>query len=124
MPTVTVTAAVVAKRRGSAGLGSGSEYRHGRQWRRSQGSAVAVNGRLEQRRPKMQAGVGKVDLAGLIYGRQRLCGARAAESSSVRARSCRALACAGGGSGYGGGKGSKAQGHKTNPSPLFISLTR
>ena len=49
MPDVTVTAAVGAKRRGSVGSGSGRGYRCGRQWRRSDGSAVAVNGRLEQR---------------------------------------------------------------------------
>ena len=53
----------------------------------------------------MLTGAGKVEAAGLSYSRQRLCGARAAESSSVRARSCRAMAGAGGGSGYGCGKG-------------------
>ena len=50
MSAVTVTAAVGANRRGSAGSSSGKGYRCGRQWRRSDGSAVAVNGRLEQRR--------------------------------------------------------------------------
>ena len=42
---------------------------------------------------------------GLSYGRQRLCGGRATESSSVRERSCRALAGAGWGSGGGDGRG-------------------
>ena len=48
-------------------------------------------------------GTGEVGAAGLSYGRQRLCGARAVESSSVRARSCRAQADAGCGSGGGSG---------------------
>ena len=38
----------------------------------------------------MRTGAGEAEAAGLNYGRQRLCGARAAESSSVRAQSCRA----------------------------------
>ena len=46
-----------------------------------------------------RTGTGEAGAAGLSYGRQRLCGARAAESSSVKARSCRAQAGAGGGSG-------------------------
>ena len=50
MPAVTVTEDVGAKRRGSAGSGSGSGSRRGLQLRRSQGSAAAVNGRLEQKR--------------------------------------------------------------------------
>ena len=50
MPAVTVTVDVGAKRRGSAGSGSGSGYRNGLQLRRNQGSAVAVNDRLEQKR--------------------------------------------------------------------------
>ena len=37
----------------------------------------------------MRTGAGEAKAAGLRYGRQRLFGARAAESSSVRARSCR-----------------------------------
>ena len=44
----------------------------------------------------MRAGAGEPEAAGLSYGRKRLYGARAAENSSVRARSCRALAGAGG----------------------------
>ena len=44
----------------------------------------------------MRTGTGEAEAAWLSYGRQRLYGARAAESSSVRARSCRALAGAGG----------------------------
>ena len=43
--------------------------------------------------------------ARLSYGRQRLYGARVTESSSVKARSCRALAGTGGGSGYRYSKG-------------------
>ena len=42
--------------------------------------------------------------AGLSYGRERLCGGRATESSSVRDRSCRALAGAGWGSGGDAGR--------------------
>ena len=38
----------------------------------------------------MRTGAGEVEAAGLSNGRQRLCGARGAESSSVRAQSCRA----------------------------------
>ena len=53
----------------------------------------------------MRTGAGEAEAVGLNYGGQRLCGARAAESSSVRARSCRALVGAGGGSGYDYGKG-------------------
>ena len=45
----------------------------------------------------------------LSYGRQRLCGARAAESSLVRARSCRALAGDAGDGGT-GGSGLRLQG--------------
>ena len=45
----------------------------------------------------------EAETVGLSYGRQRLCGARAAESSSVRAQSCRALAGVGGGYGCGCG---------------------
>ena len=65
-----------------------------------------------QRQSKLSQGHGATDPAveartrtgeagaiGLNYGRQRLCGAHAAESSSVRARSCRAQAGTGGGSG-------------------------
>ena len=44
----------------------------------------------------MRTGTGEAEAVWLSYGRQRLYGARAAESSSVRARSCRALAGAGG----------------------------
>ena len=43
--------------------------------------------------------------ARLSYGRQRLCDRRGTESSSVRERSCRALAGASWGSGGGDGKG-------------------
>ena len=48
-----------------------------------------------------RTGTGAAGVAGLSYDRQRLCGARGAESSSVRARSCRAQAGASGGSGGG-----------------------
>ena len=65
------------------------------------GSEGAVNGSSGCE----NQGLCEVEMAGLNYGRQRLCGARAAESSSVKARSHRALASTGGGSGYGCSKG-------------------
>ena len=88
MSAVTVTAAVGAKRHGSAGSGSGRGYRCWRQCVRSDGSAGATAAVTQ----------------GLVVVRARLV------QAAVEAQSCRALAGAGGGSGY-GGEGSEAQGH-------------
>ena len=84
-----MTAAVGAKKHGSAGSGSDRGYRCGRQCVRSDGSAGA-------KAAVTQGSV--VVLARLVQ-------------AAVEAQSCRALAGAEGGSGYGGGKGSEAQGH-------------
>ena len=89
MPAVTVKAAVGAKRHDSAGSGSGRGYRCGRQCVRSDGSAGAKTTVTQ----------------GSVVVRARLV------QAAVEAQSCRALAGAGGGSGYDGGKGSEAQGH-------------